>query len=175
MPYTLDDVVAALNQVAPFDWRGFFQQRVYAVNARAPLGGIEHSGWRLTYHDTESDMFKNHEAGKKLIDLTFSIGLVLKEDGAIADVIPGSTADRAGVGAGMRLLAVNNRRWKPELLREAIREAKGGTAPIELLVENGDVFKTCRLDYHDGERYPHLERDAAKPDLLTAIIKPRVK
>ena len=175
VPYTLDDVVAALNQVAPFDWRGFFQQRVYAVNARAPLGGIEHSGWRLTYRDTESDMFKNHEAGKKLIDLTFSIGLVLKEDGAIADVIPGSTADRAGVGAGMRLLAVNNRRWKPELLREAIREAKGGTAPIELLVENGDVFKTCRLDYHDGERYPHLERDAAKPDLLTAIIKPRVK
>ena len=75
----------------------------------------------------------------------------------------------------MKLLAVNGRRWKPELLRTAIKEAKGGTAPIELLVENGDVFKTCRIDYHDGERYPYLERDNAKPDLLAEIIKARVK
>jgi hypothetical protein len=44
-----------------------------------------------------------------------------------------------------------------------------------LLVENGDVFKTCHLDYHEGERYPDLERDPAKPDLLSEIIKPRVK
>ncbi|HTD85853.1 MAG TPA: M61 family peptidase [Candidatus Binatia bacterium] len=174
VPYTLDDVVAALNEIAPFDWRGFFQQRVYSVNPRAPLGGIEHGGWRLVFRDTPSDLLKTAETTKKFTDLSFSIGLSLKEDGAIQDVIPGSPADRAGVGPGMKLLAVNTRRWKPELIRTAVKEAKDG-APIELLVENGDAFKTCRLDYRDGERYPHLERDTAKPDLLTQIIQARTK
>ena len=75
----------------------------------------------------------------------------------------------------MKLLAVNNRRSKPELLRTAIKEARRQTAAIELLVENGDVFKTCRLDYHEGERYPHLEQDATKPDILAEIVKPRGK
>jgi predicted metalloprotease with PDZ domain len=175
VPYTLDDVVAALNDVAPFDWRGFFQQRVYAVTTRAPLGGIERGGWRLVYRDTPSDMLKNAEATRKGTDLSFSLGLSLKEDGGILDVIPGLPADRAGVGPGMKLLAVNNRRWKPELLRTAIKEAKDGAAPVELLVENGDVFKTFRLDYREGERYPHLEREAGMPDLLTEIITPRGK
>jgi predicted metalloprotease with PDZ domain len=175
MPYTLEDVLAALNEVAPFDWRGFFQQRVYSVNPRAPLGGIERGGWRLVYRDTPSDMLKNAEAGKKTTDFSFSLGLSLKEDGAILDVIPGLPADRAGVGPGMKLLAVNNRRWKPELMRTAIKEAKSGAAPIELLVENGDVFKTCRLDYREGEQYPHLERDAANPNLLAEIVKPQRK
>ena len=46
---------------------------------------------------------------------------------------------------------------------------------VELLVENGDAFKSCRLDYRDGERYPHLERDANRPDLLAEIIQARAK
>lgn len=175
VPYTLDHVIRMLNEAAPFDWRGFFQERVYAVNARAPLGGIERGGWRLVYRDTPSDMFRNSETTTRGTDLSFSLGLSVKEDGGILDVIPGLPADRAGIGPGMKLLAVNNRRWKPELLRTAIREAKDGAAPVELLVENGDVFKTCRLDYRDGERYPHLERDGGKPDLLAEIIKPRSK
>jgi predicted metalloprotease with PDZ domain len=175
LPYTLEDVLTTLNDVAPFDWRGFFQQRVYEVTKRAPLGGIERGGWRLVYRDEPSDILKNSEIIRKGTDVSFSIGLSVKEDGGILDVIPGLPADRAGVGPGMKLLAVNNRRWKPELLRTAIKEAKDGTAPVELLVENGDVFKTCRLEYRGGERYPYLERDASKPDLLTEIIKPRSK
>jgi len=174
VPYTLDDVITALNGIAPFDWRAFFQQRVYSVNPRAPLGGIERGGWRLVYRATPSDMLKNAETTKKGTDLSFSIGLSLKEDGAIQDVIPGLPADRTGIGPGMKLLAVNTRRWKPELLRTAVKEAKDGS-PIELLVENGDAFKTYRVEYRDGERYPYLERDPAKPDLLTQIITPRGK
>lgn len=72
----------------------------------------------------------------------------------------------------MRLVAVNGRRWTPAILRAAVKSAKSTTAPIELLVENADYFKTCALDYHGGEKYPQLERDAAKPDLLSAILKP---
>jgi predicted metalloprotease with PDZ domain len=175
MPYTLNDLIATLNEMVPFDWRTFFQQRVYSVNPRAPLGGIERGGWRLVYRDTPSDMLKNAEASRKGTDLSYSLGLSLKEDGAILDVIPGLPAEQAGIAPGMKLIAVNNRRWKPELLRTAIQEAKGSKAAIELLVENGDVFKTCQIDYHDGERYPYLERDAVKPDLLAEITKPRAR
>jgi len=98
-----------------------------------------------------------------------------QESGGVLDVIPASPADRAGVAPGMKLLGVNGRRWAPDLLRAAIKETKTNSAPLELLVENGDTFKTCRLDYHDGERYPYLERDSAKPDVLTTIIKGRAQ
>ena len=41
-----------------------------------------------------------------------------------------------------------------------------------MLIENGDYYKTCALDYHGGEKYPVLERDTSKPDLLADILKP---
>ncbi len=172
IPYSYEDVVSTLNEIAPHDWREFFQTRVYDPNPRAPLGGIEGSGWKLVYNDSLPEMLKIAETAKKFTDLSFSLGLKIKEDGAILDVIPGSPADEAGVGVAMKLVAVNGRRWKPELVRTAIKAAKTDAAPIELLVENQDYFKTCKVDYHGGERYPHLERDAAKPDLLTEILKP---
>ena len=142
------------------------------TNPRAPLGGIEASGWRLIYQDTVPDMLKSREAADKFTDLSFSIGLQIKENGAVIDVVPGSPADKAGVGASMKLVAVNGRHWKPELLRSAVKFARTNPAPIELLVENDEFFKTCKVDYHDGERYPRLERDATKPDLLAEILKP---
>jgi predicted metalloprotease with PDZ domain len=175
VPYTEDDIVNALNAVVPYDWRGFFQKRIYEVTTHAPLGGIENGGWRLVYVDKESDMEKAEEGRRKSTDAAYSLGFTVGEDGGIADVIPDSPAARAGISPGMKLLAVNNRRWTGDLLRTAIKEAKGATAPIELLVENGDVFKTCAVDYHDGERYADLERDDSKPDLLSEIVKPRTK
>ena len=172
IPYTSDDVVATLNEVAPHDWRQFFQTRVYAIDARAPLGGIEGAGWRLVYSNTIPDMLKSAESAQKFTDLRFSLGLTIKEGGAVQDVIPGSPAAKAGVGAAMKIVAVNGRRYAADHLRTAIQAARTNTAPIELLVENEDYFKSCKLDYHDGEKYPRLERDVSKPDLLKGILKP---
>jgi predicted metalloprotease with PDZ domain len=171
-PYTFDNVVATLNEVVPHDWRGFFQQRVYAINPRAPLGGIENSGWHLAYTNTVTGMLKSAEGARKFTDMSFSLGLTIKEEGEITDVIPGSPADQAGIGSAMKLVAVNGRRWTPEILRQAVKEAQTGEAAIELLVENSDYFKTCSLNYHAGEKYPYLERNANKPDLLAEILKP---
>jgi predicted metalloprotease with PDZ domain len=139
------------------------------------MGGIEKGGWRLVYVDKESDMEKAEEGRRKYTDAVYSLGFTVGEEGGIPDVIPGSPADRAGISGGMKLLAVNGRRWTGDLLRTAIKEAKGSTAPIELLVENGDTFKTCAIDYHDGEHYADLERDNSKPDLLGEIVKARTK
>jgi predicted metalloprotease with PDZ domain len=120
------------------------------------------------------------EKASKLADVRFSIGLILrrekytKEDGTILDVIPGTPAAQAGIGPGMKLIAVNGRQWSPGVLRDALRQAKGTPEPIELLVENANDYKAYQLDSHDGERYPHLERNASQPDLLGQIIRPRV-
>src|SRR5262249_24595768 len=94
----------------------------------------------------------------------------IEKTGTIRDVIIGLPAERAGIAPGMRLVAVNGRRWSKDLLHDAVKESP--KRPIELLVENAEFFKTYRLDYQGGERYPHLERVAERPDLLTEIVKP---
>ena len=172
-PYTYEEVVAALKEIAPYDWPEFFQKRVYAINPHAPLGGIEGSGWRLTYTNTVPDLLRARESARKVTDMSFSLGLSIKEDGTIQDVIPGSPADKAEISPEMKLVAIDGRRWKADILRTAVKSATTNTAPIELLVENNDYFKTCKVDYHDGEKYPALERDPGRPDLLTDILKPR--
>jgi predicted metalloprotease with PDZ domain len=118
-------------------------------------------------------MLRSQEAVQKTVDVRFSIGITLAENGHIDDVIPGSPADRAGVAPGMKLVAVNGRRLSPEILRQAIRETRSRARPLELLTENGEFFATHRLEYDGGERNPRLERDPARADLLSEIIRPR--
>src|SRR5205814_1079681 len=91
-PYTFDDVVSTMNQVAPYDWRTFFTTRLNSTDAHAPLGGITNGGWRLIYNDVESDYQKALEEADKSIDLSYSLGLKIGEEGAITDVVPGTPA-----------------------------------------------------------------------------------
>ena len=167
--YTFDDVVNTLNQVVAYDWRGFWTERLTNHGPGAPLGGIEGSGWKLVYDETPSEMQRGGEA--HFTDATYSLGLELREDGGITDTIEGMPAAQAGIGPGMKLIAVNGRRFSGEVLREALKTGKNSSAPLELLVENTDYYKTYKLDYHGGERYPHLVRDESKPDLLSDILK----
>jgi len=177
--YTFDDVVATLQDVAPYDWRTFLRSRLDSTAPGAPLGGIEGSGWRLVFTETPNENVRAQEVANKTFSALFSLGFTLKyeentkENGAILDVTPGSPAARAGIGPGMRLVAVNGRAWTPNVLREALRAASGGAEPIKLLVENEDSYQTYRIAYHEGERYPHLVREASKADLLEQLLLPR--
>jgi predicted metalloprotease with PDZ domain len=170
-PYTFDDVVSALNQVVSYDWRGFWTERLTNHGPGAPLGGIQGSGWKLVYDETPSEMLSAQGGMFHFVPAAFALGLELRDDGGITDTIEGEAAAKAGIGPGMKVVAVNGRRFSPEILRDAIKVATNGTAPIDLLVENTDYYKTYRLDYHGGETYPHLVRDDSKPDLLTDILK----
>ncbi|MEA2604113.1 MAG: hypothetical protein QOF89_5105 [Acidobacteriota bacterium] len=172
VPYTDDDVYTALNGIVPYDWRAFFAERVYAVQPRAPLGGFEAAGWKLVYTDQPNEYQTARAKTSKLVDTSFTLGLWIKEDGTVDDVVVGSPAWEAGLGPGMKLVAVNGRKWAPEILPEEIRAAKTSTAPIEITTEHGDVIRAFHVSYHDGERYPHLERDASQPDLLSLILAP---
>jgi predicted metalloprotease with PDZ domain len=178
--YEYADVVAALQSVLPYDWNGFFEARVRSVAPRAPLGGIESGGWRLAYNDVEPDLTEAAEGETKIYDFWYSLGIMVDGEGGkgdadagtIRDVVPGLPAAAAGVAPGMRLVAVNGRRYSERVLRDALRAARDSKAPIELLVENVEMFRTYRVDYHGGERYPHLVRDESKTDWVSAIGKP---
>jgi predicted metalloprotease with PDZ domain len=170
--YTFDDVVSALNQVAAYDWRGFWTERLTNHGPGAPLGGITNSGWKIVYDDTRSTLVKTREEERNHIEASYSIGLLLRDDGTIVDTIEGLTAAAAGIGPGMKVVAVNGRRFTADVLRDALKGGKNSPQPLELLVENTDYYNTYKLDYHGGEKYPHLVRDESKPDMLSDIIKP---
>ncbi len=170
-PYTFDDVVAALNQVVAYDWRGFWMERLTNHGPGAPLGGIEGSGWKLVYDSMQSEMARGGESDSRSVSTAYSIGLELRDDGVITDTIEGMPAAKAGIGPGMKLIAVNGRRFSSDVLHDALKAGKDASSPLELLVENTDYYKTYKLDYHGGERHPHLVRDESKPDLLSEIYK----
>ena len=176
VPYTFDDIVNAMNQVVAYDWRSFFSSRLQSHGPGAPLGGITNSGWRLVYSDVKPDIEKTGEMARDFADFSFSLGFnVNDKNHAIPDVIVGSPAYKAGAGPGMVLVAVNGRAYTKDVLLEALRAGKDNTQPLELLIRNGDYFKTYSIDYHGGEQYPHLVQETGRPDVLSQIIAPHAK
>ena len=171
--YTFDDVVNTLNQVAPYGWRGFWTERLTNHGPGAPLTGIERSGWKLVYDENPSELTKVRKREHKEVDAQYSIGLMLDENGNIIDTVEGMPAAKAGIGPGMKLAAVNGRRFSADVLSDELRAGKNSSEPLELLIENTEYFKTFKVDYHGGEKYAHLVRDESKPDVLSEIIKAR--
>jgi predicted metalloprotease with PDZ domain len=175
LPYTFEDVVRTLNEVAPYDWSALLTERVKATSTHAPLGGIERGGWKLVYNDKPNAFDEAAEKRFKFADFSYSLGFSLDKEGKFSDVIVGSAAYQAGLGPGMTLLGVNGRKWTPEVLHAAVKGAQGSNFPIELLVENAQFIRSHSVAYHDGEKHPHLERVADKPDILGEISKPLSK
>ncbi len=172
-PYDFDDVVKALNTIQPYDWATFLKDRVQSTSEHAPLDGITNGGYKLVYTPQRNEFQKTTEGIRKFADFSFSIGLVVKDSGDLSDVRVGSPAYKAGMSPTLKIIAVNTRAFSIDLLREALQDGVKNAAPLELLVKDGDYYKTIKVDYHGGERYPHLVRDTAKPDLISAIIQPK--
>jgi predicted metalloprotease with PDZ domain len=171
--YGFDEVVTTLNEIAPFDWRTFLLTRLNSTDFHAPLGGIERGGWKLAYESQPSGFLKDLEQVRRGTEMGYSLGLRLGEDGSIADVIEGMAAARAGIGPGMKILAVNGKAYSPDILRAIV---KATTDPrqgrIELLIDNEGDVRAFQVAYDGGEKYPALERDEAKADVLSKIIAP---
>lgn len=173
--YTAEDVFKALNTVVEHDWKGFFERRLLARDENPPLDGLARSGWKVTYWPDPNEVRKAVDDDGRSLTLTSSLGLLLSSDGKITDVVPGSVADKAGLGPHMKIVATNGRKFDADRLVAAIKETADGKAKLELLVENGELYKNIPLAYTGGGRHPHLERDESKPDLLGDILKPRGK
>jgi len=166
--YAFDDIVRALNQIAPYDWATFLHERLTSTSPDAPVGGIENGGWKVVFTGEPQKTTGRREVPADL----YSIGLQLSADGTVSDAIVGGPAFKAGITPGMKVVAVDGRAYTHDGLEDAIKNSKDGSQPIALLVVNDDYYKTCSVDYHGGQRYPHLQRDASKPDYLDELIKP---
>jgi predicted metalloprotease with PDZ domain len=172
VPYKFEDVVATLNQVTPYDWASLLRQRLDSKSPHAPLGGIENGGWKLVYTEQKNTTMDAREKTGDRLDLSFSLGIIISKDGAVIDAIPGSPAYAAGVGPGMKVIGVNGRKYSKDVLRTALHASLTSQQPITLLVENADYYSTFQVDYHGGNRYPHLVRSEGQPNLLDEIIQP---
>ena len=170
--YTFEDIVATLNSLAPYDWSGFLRTRLDSPTPSTPIEAIEDSGWKLVYNDNPNEIESVRDTVRKTIDLTQSIGLLVEENGRVQDVIYDGPSYEAGMGPGMKITAVNGMVYSPTILREAIEAAQATTAPIRLIAANGTEVQTYSVDYHDGIRYPHLERDESRPNYLGEILHP---
>ena len=172
--YTFEDVVAALNAVEAYDWAGFLRQRLDAVAKPAPLDGLSRGGYRLVYTEVPSEYERTADEQRKHLSLMFSIGLeVDTKDSSIAGIMWDGPAFQANLTEGDVILAVNGNAYSADELREAVKSAKNSAEPIELIVKSGDRYIVAHIDYHEGLRYPHLERETATPARLDDILAPR--
>jgi predicted metalloprotease with PDZ domain len=175
VPYTFEDVVAGLNGVVVNDWTTFLRSRLDSNAYQAPLGGLENGGYKLTYSDKPNAWSAMADSQSETFNFWYSIGLHAGKSGTLSDVLRGGVADKAGLGPGMKIIAVNGRGYTPDVLRTAIHDATGSGPSIELIVENTGFYKVIKLDYHAGERYPQLERVSSIPDRLGDILKPEAR
>ena len=174
VPYGFDAVVGALNTVYPYDWAGFWNERLHRLRPGAPLEGLQAAGWRLALTSNPSIMHLAHEADDKDLDLRYSLGFYVDDDGAtIGDVIPRSPADLAGASPGSHVIALNGYKWSKELLHDTLAAPPTAAGMLTLWVEKDGAFKTLDLHYAGGERYPNLLKVPGTEDLLKQIVRPR--
>ncbi len=178
--YGFDDVVRALNDVAPHDWAGFLHDRLDRRGGAAPTDGLARGGYRLAMTDKKSDLLVSEEHERKFRDFRFSVGLVLKE-AKIVSVAWDSPAFRAGLVKGDTIVGVNGASFEDaDTLANAITAAKapetagaGPGAPIQLLVTSGKHYRVVEIDDHTGLQYPHLVRTGDGAASIDSILAPR--
>jgi predicted metalloprotease with PDZ domain len=168
--YTFEDVVAALDKVQPSDWAGFLRQRLDYTGSELPEHGLERGGWKLVYTDQPSAYDKATGKLRSGLNLADSMGLSLSGKGEVRDVQWDGPAFRAGVVPGVTVVAVNGKDYSADAMKDAVTAAKDSKAPIELLLKNSEYFSTVTVDYHDGLKYPHLERIKGEKDLIGDIV-----
>ncbi|WP_244999611.1 M61 family metallopeptidase [Brevundimonas nasdae] len=174
-PYTFEDVVAALNGVVANDWATFLRTRLDGHGPGAPLDGLVRGGWRLTYADTPTDYQKTLYAELKRNDYTYSLGIQTTGTNVIHALQWDSPAFKAGLAVGMEIVAVNGEAANMDRINAAITAAKDPAKTVDLIVKDGDRYRTVSFDYHDGLRYPRLERIPGTPDRLGDILTPRTR
>lgn len=171
--FTFDDVVANLNAIMPYDWATFLRERFEAADTEPPLAGITRGGYRLVYREERSAYQRAAETYSKTASFAYSIGLNFGDGNTVTAVQWDSPAFNAGITTGAQIIAVNGDTYSADVMRRAITAAKDASTSIEMIVKNGDLYSTVTLDYHDGLRYPQLERIRGTPDRLGAILAAR--
>lgn len=170
LAFRFEDVTATLNAIAPHDWAGFLRSRLDGHGPGAPLNGLQNAGWKLGFTDQATEYVKGVEALNQNSNFIFSLGFSVAKEAELAEVIWGSPAFKAGLSKGDTLIAVNGVTYQAERLKAAIKAAQKDQKPIELLLKNLDRYRTVKLTYSEGLRYPTLLRIDSRKDRLTPLL-----
>jgi predicted metalloprotease with PDZ domain len=174
LTYDFDTVVQTLNGVVPYDWSSFLKTRIEGLSARAPLDGLTRGGYKLVYTDTPTEFFKGSETRTKTVNLSYSLGITVGVAGVLSAVNWDTPAFKAGLTAGETIVAVNGVAYSDDLIKDAVKAtAKAGAAPVELLIKDGERYRTVKIDYTGGLKYPRLERIEGTRARLDDILAAR--
>ncbi|QEH35146.1 M61 glycyl aminopeptidase [Aquisphaera giovannonii] len=171
-PYERAEVVSLLKQAADHDWDAFLAGRVEKPLDALPLELVTRLGYRLQYsptpHATEDG---GRSRGRHGASAEHSLGLSFTPDGRVSNIVPGMPGDRAGLAPGMKMIGVNDRVFSPQRLEDALADSVA-LRKIDLLILEGDRFRTLSIAYDGGPKYLELVRDEGKPDVLEQIMRP---
>jgi predicted metalloprotease with PDZ domain len=179
VPYEFEDVVKALNTVYPHDWASFLKTRFQTPGQPVPLTGIEKGGYKLVWKEEPNPYDKGRIGmAKGSVSLSYSLGVGIDKEGKVTSTVWGSPAFNAGLVTGAKIVGINGRSYDSDDMKAAVTAAKGTNQPITLVVERAGRVQTIAIDYHDGLRYPWLEKTGkgeAGLDLLLAPRRPGAK
>jgi predicted metalloprotease with PDZ domain len=176
VPYDRKELIADLNEVLPYDWTAFLHDRIDVPTPHTDLAGIERGGYKLVYTDkpNPSERLLSAARGPRGggLNVWYSLGLRVTPDGTINQVLYNGIADKAELTPGLKIIGVNGEVFSADSLLHAIDDSKGNAKPIQLLIQDETKLTTVSLDYHDGQRYPSLQRIEGSTDYLDEITKP---
>ena len=167
--YNRDDVIRTLNGVAPYDWGGFFSRHVDSTTRETPKGGFSMGGYKLVYGDTPNAFTKAAESAGKNVDQSFGVGMIVKSDGEISNVVWDSAAFKAGLVTGAKIVAINGDEYSGDVFKAALKAAQ----PMQIIVKQDKYYRTLTLAYSGGLRYPRLEKTGEGDGSLDRLLKPR--
>ncbi len=170
--YTFDDIVAGLNAVMAYDWRGFLTDRLTQKD-KAPLGGFTRSGYTLVYTDTPTNAITRGMKANKFLDLIYSLGINVAKAKITAVQWEGS-AFKAGLTVGQEIIAVNGVPYSDDAIKAAVTAAKGGKDAIRLTLKTEALVRDVNVQWNGGLRYPRFEKAAGAADgPLDRLLSPR--
>jgi len=169
--YTFDDVCTTLSNLAPFDWRGYIEQRVHGNSDAGLLDGLERAGYRLVYKPTPSPYVERALQGEGVPDFGYSIGIGVNGKGVVRSVSWNSPAFKAGLAPGAVVLEVEGAPFSVQRLAAAV--ASRNPVGIRLTVELDRRKLPVTAAYDGGLRYPALERIPQRADRLKTLLQAR--
>ena len=170
-PYTFADLIRSLNLIESYDWEGFFRKRLDSVGSvQIEFAGLTSSGWKLMYGKLPGSVQAARDIVRHMVEERFTVGLLLRDDGTIVDIVRDSPAWEAGLGPGMKVVAVGGQPWSPTAIRKAIADDVS-TGYVSLSVRNGSELLEVTVKHAEGSRFPVLEKNQ-QSDVMSEILSP---
>lgn len=169
------EILATLNQTVEHDWSSVVTAWIKEPQPALPLDVVARIGYRIEYNSEPTDYQKKRERDSHYASAYHSLGMSVNSSGVVhGSIVPGMAADAAGIAPGMKVIGVNGKKFTLDRFRDGLKDSTT-RRQVELLILDGDLYKTVVIPYEGGARYLKLVRDEERPDRLADIMKGRVE